>query len=232
MRKMNTIIDQPMQTLLELVQQHRLDPWDVDIEKLAHLYLERIQQMKEPDLRALGRALLSASVLLRIKSSYATNGDGGGQAAEEGLEDILEIDFPDLGEITLIQNTPRKITLVDLLGALQEALSEIPAKKIPPSRKMEKIVQILNEYDVNIEKHMESLYRQILALASAGTTITLFTLLEERTRMAVARTLFLLLFLCAEGKVVLEQPDLFGDIFVSLPKEEARDGGQKGSIDH
>jgi segregation and condensation protein A len=228
---MTTLTDQPIQTLLELVQQHKLDPWDVDIEKLTHVYLERIQEMKELDLRASGRTLLSASVLLRIKSTYATNGNGGGQVEEEGLDDVLEIDFPDLGEITLIQNTPRKITLADLLGALQEALSEIPAKKMPQSKKMEKIIQILSEYDVNIEKHLEALYRRISDLISAGNRVTLFTLLEERTRMAVARTLLLLLFLCAEGKVVLEQPDLFSDILVSLPKQGVGHGDQKGPCD-
>jgi segregation and condensation protein A len=223
---MTTLTDQPIQTLLELVQQHRLDPWDVDIEKLTHVYLERIQEMKELDLRASGRALLSASVLLRIKSSYAKNGNGDGQVTEEGLDDILEVDFPDLGEITLIQNTPRKITLSDLLGALQEALTEIPAKKTPQSKKMEKIIQMLSEYDVNIEKHLDALYRRISALVGAGTRVTLFTLIEERTRLAVARTLLLLLFLCANGKVVLEQPDLFSDIIVSLPRGETRNGSQ------
>jgi segregation and condensation protein A len=221
---MTTLTDQPIQTLLELVQQHKLDPWDVDIEKLTHVYIQRIQEMRELDLRASGRALLSASVLLRIKSSYATNGNGGEQVAEEGLDDVLDLDFPDLGEITLVQNTPRKITLADLLGALHEALAEIPAKKIPQSKKMEKIIQILSEYDVNIEKHLDALYKRISALVGAGTKVTLLTLVEERTRLAVARTLLLLLFLCADGKVVLEQPDLFDDILVSLPRQEVKHG--------
>jgi segregation and condensation protein A len=221
---MTTLTDQPIQTLLELVQQHKLDPWDVDIEKLTHVYIQRIQEMRELDLRASGRVLLSASVLLRIKSSYATNGNGGGQAAEEELDDILDMNFPDLGEITLIQNTPRKITLADLLGALQEALAEVPAKKMYQSKKMEKIIQILSEYDVNIEKHLDALYKRISALIGAGTKVTLFNLIEERTRLAVARTLLLLLFLCADGKVVLEQPDLFSDIIVSLHREETRNG--------
>lgn len=223
---MTTLTDQPIQTLLELVQQHRLDPWDVDIEKLTHVYLERIQEMRELDLRASGRALLSASVLLRIKSSYTRNGNGNGQVAEEGLDDLLDVDFPDLGEITLVQNTPRKITLSDLLGALQEALAEMPAKKVTPSKKMEKIIKILSEYDTNINKYMDALYKRISDLISAGMKVTLFTLIEERTRLAVARTLLLLLFLCSEGKVVLEQPDLFSDIIVSLPKGGIKNGSQ------
>lgn len=222
---MTTLTDQPIQTLLELVQQHKLDPWDVDIEKLTHLYLERVHEMRELDLRASGRALLSASTLLRIKSSSVLNGNGKEQAAEEGPEDMLDINLPDFGEITLVQNTPRKITLVDLLGALQEALSEVPARKILLSKKMGTLRQMLSEYDVNLEKHLDALYKRISYLTGSGAQVTLLALVEERTRLAVARTLLLLLFLCANGKVVLEQPELFGDIQVSIPIKEGKDGG-------
>lgn len=222
---MTALTDQPIQTLLELVQQHRLDPWDIDIEKLAHVYLERVREMRVLDLRASGRALLSASVLLRIKSDYALNGNAKEQMIEEELDDLLDLNLPDLGEVTIIQHTPRKITLADILGALQEALAEIPPKKLPKSKKMEKIIQLLSEYEINIEKHLDALYKRISALAASGAHITLLTLATERTRLAVARTLLLLLFLCFGGKVVLEQPDPFGEIIVSLPGQGAKHGG-------
>ena len=221
---MTALIDQPLQTLLELVQQHKLDPWDVDIEKLTHLYLKRVQGMQEPDLRTSGRALLSASVLLRIKSTYALNGNSGKQTAEESLDEILDVDFPDLGEITLVRNMPRKITLVDLLGALQEALEEVPIKKIPQSQKTEKIVQLLNEHDINIEKHIDGLYKRISSLVASGTRVTLLGLVEGPTKLAVARTFLLLLFLCANGKIVLKQDELFGDILVSLSDQGVKNG--------
>ncbi len=222
---MTALTDQPLQTLLELVQQHKLDPWDIDIEKLTDVYTQRIMEMQELDLRASGRALLSASVLLRIKSNYVLNGNGRKQDTEDGLDDILDINLPDFGEITLVQNTPRKITLTDLLGALQEALSEIPAKKTPRSRKMEKIIRTLSEYDVNIEKHLDVLYKRVSSLIAMGTRVTLLALTEERTRLAVARTLLLLLFLCSDGKVKLEQPNLFDDILISIPNKVAKHGG-------
>ncbi|RLG57540.1 MAG: segregation/condensation protein A [Hadesarchaea archaeon] len=231
MKEVTTLSDHPIRALLELVQQHKLDPWDVDIEKLTHLYLERIGGPEEPDLRASGRALLSASVLLRIKSAYALNGNGRIQAPEESFDESFDLDFPDLGEITLVQNTPRKITLVDLLGALQEALEEIPVKKIPQSKKMEKIVRFLNEYDVNIEKHIDELYNRILSLATSGEKITLARLAEEPTKLSIARTFLLLLFLYANKKIVLKQEELFGDIVVSLPEQEEEHGNKAGSID-
>ena len=214
---MTALADQPIQTLLELVQQHKLDPWEIDIEKLAHLYLQRVREMRELDLRASGRALLSASVLLRIKSDYMLNGGFGKQTVEEELEDLLDVDLPELGRITVVQHTPRKITLAELLGALQEALAEVPAKKTPISKKMEKVIQFLSEREINIEGQLSALYERISALITSGDRVTLFTLAKERTRLAVVWVLLLLLFLCADGKVVLEQPEPFGDIVVSLP---------------
>jgi len=212
------MIDQPIQTLVELVRQHKLDPWGIDLQKVVSLYMQLMSEMREPDLRASGRALLSAAILLRMKSAFSGNGNGDRQAvAEEELLELLNVDFPDIGEVTIIQNTPRKITLEDLLGALHEALAEIPEKKLPKSKRMEKIVRMLNEYEVNIEKHIEELYARISLAVSSGKTPTLLSLAGERTRQAVGWTFFLLLFLCAGGRIRLSQPEPFGDIVVSLP---------------
>ncbi|MEM2875284.1 MAG: ScpA family protein [Candidatus Hadarchaeales archaeon] len=210
------MIDQPIQTLVELVRQHKVDPWDVDLQKIVSLYIQMIGEMREPDLRASGRALLSAAVLLRIKSAFSWNGNGGQEVTEQDLLEIMNVDFPDIGEVTIIQNTPRKLTLSDLLGALQEALSEMPQKRVTRSRRMEKIVQMLNEYEINIEKHIEEMYGRIRQVISSGGAPTLLSLAGERTRCAIARTFLLLLFLCASGRVRLSQPEPFGDIAVSL----------------
>jgi len=220
---MATLTDQPIQTLLELVQQHKLDPWDIDIEKLACLYMARVREIVEVDLRASGRALLSSSVLLRIKSDYTLNGRGKHGAGEE-IDENLDLNLPDLGQINIIQSTPRKITLVDLLGALKDALAEVPEKKPVISRKIETIVQTVDEYELNIIKHMAILHKRILSLIESGKNLTLLTLVEEKTKIAIARILLLLLYLCADGKISLEQPEMFGEIHVSSPKQVVKSG--------
>lgn len=216
---MATIADQPFQILLGLVQEHKLDPWDVDIEKLAGVYLHRVREMRELDLRVSGRTLLSASVLLRMKSDFVLNGRGG-SVAEEGLEEVFDIDLPELGQVTIVQRSPRKITLLDLMGALQEAIKDIPARKPLQRRKLEKIMQTLSEYHINIERYLEELYQRIKNLVASGQEVPLSALVLERTRLAVARTLLLLLFLSVQGKVVLQQPEPFGEIFTSVPVGE------------
>jgi len=220
---MVTFTDQPIQTLLELVQQHKLDPWDIDIEKLAYLYIQRVREIVEVDLRASGRALLSSSVLLRIKSDHALNGHAK-KADSEEIDDMLDLDLPDLGQINIIQSTPRKITLADLLGALKDALSEVPEKKPVVSRKIEKVIQTLDEYEINIIKHMAILHKKILELMESGKALTLTALVEERSRIVIARVLLLLLYLCADGKISLDQPEMFGEIYISVPKQGAKNG--------
>ena len=220
---MTTIADQPFQILLGLVQEHKLDPWDVDIEKLAGVYMQRVREMREFDLRVSGRTLLSASMLLRMKSDFVFNGRKNPETEEE-LKEMFDIDLPELGQITIIERTPRKITLLDLMGALQEALKDTPIRKLVHRRKLEKIMQTLSEYHINIERNLEELYQRVKSLAASGKEISLSVLVFERTRLAVARTLLLLLFLNIQGKVVLRQPEPFGEIFASLPAEEGYHG--------
>ena len=215
---MTVVLDQPFQILLGLVQEHKLDPWDVDIEKLADVFIKRVREMEELDLRVSGRTVLSASVLLRMKSDYVLNGNGSNKVTEEELQDVLDLGLPELGPVMLIQHSPRKITLSDLLGALQEALQDEPSVKHPTRRGLEKIMRVLSEYDINIEKYLEKMYRRITELAENGDSVTFSELLPEKTRAAVARTLLLLLLLCGQRKVDLSQDEPFGEIFVSLVK--------------
>ncbi|MDI6819503.1 MAG: segregation/condensation protein A [Candidatus Hodarchaeaceae archaeon] len=215
---MTVVVDQPFQILLELVQSHKLDPWDVDIERLADIFARRIREMRELDLRVSGRTLLSASVLLRIKSDYVLNGNGHEQSSEEELDEVFDLNLPELGSIMMIQRTPRKITLVDLMDALRGALKEAPTHARPSRGAMEKVVRMLNEYHINIEKYLERLHKRVAELAADGRRITMSELITERTRIAVARTLLLLLFLGVQGKVAIWQDEPLGEIFVSLLK--------------
>jgi len=212
---MVVVFDQPFQILLELVQTHKLDPWDIDIEKLTDIFVQRIREMQKLDLRVSGRTLLSAAILLRMKSSYIA-GDGHEQEDEEELEDGIDLGLPELGPLMMVQRTPRKITLDDLLSTLQEALMEPPPQKPGPRKKLESIVRELSEYHINIDKMLVDFHRRIAKLTRNGGAIGLTELLTEKSRIELARTLLLALFLSAEGKITLRQDEPFGEIFISL----------------
>jgi len=211
-------LDQPFHILLELVQQHKLDPWDVDLEQLTRAFLKHIEGAK-PDLRSSGRAILSASILLRMKAERVLNNDGLSSAPEE-LEDIPLVDLPEIGPVVMIQHAARKITLVELLGALREALREVPPPRRRLKRGIEAVVRPVSEFHINLERYLNDLYARVLELSKGGET-TLTELITERTRLGVVRTLLLVLILSARGKLVLRQEEPFGEVFVS-PMEGVR----------
>jgi len=224
---MTVIFDQPFQILLELVQTHKLDPWDVDIEKLTNVLIQRIREMQKLDLRVSGRTLLSAAILLHIKSKHL-NGNGYSMEVGDELDDEVDLDLPDLGPLMMIQRCPRKITLEEILLTLQETLKEMPVRKPKSRRKHERIVYTLSEYQVNMEQYLKKFYERIKELASDGRPVELMELLRERTRIEVARTLLMVLFLHTDGKIHLRQDKPFGGIYISLRNSEVREDGHQG----
>lgn len=219
---MPVLFDQPFQILLNLAREKKIDPWDVDINKLANLYAEKIREMKESNLRVSGRAIFSAATLLRMK---ADNPPGNGHS-EEKDEMMNEIDFdmPEVGPITIIRKNPQKITLSDLAKSLQETLEE-PEEKKKSKRKTKSVKNVMRElddYHVNIEEHIKEFHEKIALLSSNGNKINFTQLLPERSKIEIARSLLLALFLNSKGKISLHQDEHFGDIYIQLiePPEE------------
>lgn len=216
---MPVIFDQPFQILLDLAREQKIDPWDVDIDKLADLYVDKIREREELDLRVSGRALLSASTLLRMKANTQPH-DGHPEEKDELLEE-LDFDMPELGPITIIRQSPQKITLSDLAGSLQEAL-EKSSQKGGRERKaatVKKVVRELDEYHVNIEEHVQEFHEKVALLASDGGKINFMQLLPEENKLEIVRNLLLALFLSSKGKISLQQENHFGDIYIKLEED-------------
>ena len=63
---------EPVDVLVEMAREGEIDPWDIDIVDVTDKFLERLE---EGDLLRTGRALLYASILLRMKSDYVVEED-------------------------------------------------------------------------------------------------------------------------------------------------------------
>lgn len=225
---MPLIFDQPFQILLNLAREKKIDPWDVEIDKLADLYAEKIRKMQKLDLRVSGRAIFSASVLLRMKAD-STPGNGHSEDEDELLED-LDFDIPELEPITIIQRSPQKITLSDLASSLQDVMeksSESNTSKKKKQKSVKNVMRDLDEYHINIEKHIKEFHEKIALLTSGQEVINFTQLLPERNKIEMVRNLLLALFLSARGKISLHQEEHFGDIYVRL--EEPPEGEEYGN---
>ena len=57
-----------IEIILDLVRMGKVDPWNIDIVDLYDKYMARISELKQDNLRSVGKALLFSSTLLKIKS--------------------------------------------------------------------------------------------------------------------------------------------------------------------
>jgi len=78
---------EPVELLVQLAEKDEIDPWDIDIVRVTDKFLDALD---EGDLRASGRALFYASVLLRMKSDELLTIDEEPAADEPDLVDPFD----------------------------------------------------------------------------------------------------------------------------------------------
>jgi len=207
--------DQPVQELVELVRSHKLSAWDVDIAKLIAIYREKLRQNGEVDLRIPSRVMHSSATLLRLKSEIAIRGES--NVTDEEVEEMLNMELPEVGDLTIEFFSPHGITLQELLSHLREALAAIPERK--EKRRPEKgrlAVDVQRDIDAMFSKWMEEILSKIVRMVREGRVPTFFSLLSERSRVEIVRVFITLIFLFSDGKVRLEQQEPFSDIRIEL----------------
>jgi segregation and condensation protein A len=74
---------EPVEVLVGLAEEGKIDPWDIDIVEVTDAFLDRLD---EGDLRTSGRALFYASVLLRMKGDELLEPDEPDDPEEEPWE--------------------------------------------------------------------------------------------------------------------------------------------------
>ena len=86
---------EPVEVLVTLAENGEIDPWDIDIVAVTDAFLE---ELDAADLRASGRALFYASVLLRMKSDAMLGGDEPEEPEPDPWERAMESEAPPPGE--------------------------------------------------------------------------------------------------------------------------------------
>jgi len=213
----------PIDILLQLVQMGKVDPWNIDIVDLTEKYIQRLREMKELDLRVSARAILAASILVRMKSEallYEEEENG-----EEEKEERIRVEVEPLAPP--LRRVERYYTFDDLIEALMDALEEAERRK-PRKRKREEIeeeVFVVDDFRVDIEKHVNRLYEIVRRLyEETKKPIRFWDLVFDPTPKYIARTFLYLLFLANMGKVDLLQEEPFGEIFVVPMVETVKSG--------
>ena len=214
--------------IIDVVREEGINPWDIDVSKLSHAYIDRIKKMKELNFRFSGKVLLIAAILLRLKSSEFVFVEKEEKEEHTPLLDGVEIDYREL-ELNVPLPKKRKVTLQELMSALDAALvvkkrKELRKNRMKELKKREEFTLKLRE--VNITDKIASLFTRLKqALSNLSVKKILFSkLIPSKSREDVVWTFLPLLHLSNNNKVKLHQEKVFGDISVELV-DRAEKGG-------
>ena len=136
---------EPLGILVELAQDGKIDPWDIDIVQLTDSFLGRVEELKKMDLRISSRTLLYSAILLRMKSSGILEVEK--EEVDEFDSDFLdELDLPEPDEfpipkLPVRRVSTRPVTLNELILELKKAEKTFPEKmKRKPARLQKNLI--------------------------------------------------------------------------------------------
>jgi segregation and condensation protein A len=218
----------PLDLLLHLIREHRLDILDIPIARITEEYLRTLALMQELDLDVAGEFLVMAATLIHIKSRMLLPPDEADAEEPEEVDPRAELvdrlleykRFKEAaqtlavleGEQSLLHprgtpappltvEGPVEIPLVDLLRALRDVLRRAPA---------ERAIEIRSE-EMNVGQRLVLLVDR-LAKESPLAFDRLFE--DSSRRIEIIVTFLALLELLRRGMATARQPELLGPIMI------------------
>jgi len=220
--------------IYELVRTGQMDPWDIDISLLAQRYIITLKDLKETNFFISGKVILAAAILLKIKSDKLltekiANFDEQ-LFGKEAIEELEDLGFNEqLDRIKLFENpkltikTPltrkRKVSLQDLMGALQKAL-EIDKRRTMRKLREKEVISAMKipEKKIDITQLIKDVYERVRNFFSSkkGDVLTFTALVNSDKKEDKISTFIPLLHLDNQEKINLIQEKQFGEINILL----------------
>ena len=240
-----------IEIILDLVRMGKVDPWNIDIVDLYDKYMARISELKQDNLRSVGKAILFSSTLLKIKSDIL-QGISINDFEIEPLDyfeddsfddsDFEQMQFPTNNVVSFDEvlqrrtsvrlNRKRTVTLKDLIRHIQfyEDLEKKYAIKSALDRKERRVrnyatlkaAQIKElAHDEYVEEVVEKMRQNLVQILSREENIEL----RELCLLGFDRSsaYIALLFLAREGEYSIFQEEFYGKLFVEKNKEELKE---------
>jgi segregation and condensation protein A len=208
--------------IVKIVAEEKMEPWSIDIVKLADTFLEYVRKFEEMDLRIPARFILIAAILLRMKSDILTHPKQRVYVpgAEKESDDTLKIlaAIPPLSPP--IKRIPlRNVTINELISSLKKAYDV-------QDRRVERKVRIRRAVELAVPQPVEDITQRIGKLLSninealaQVDNIEFSRIVKRWGKREIVETLVPLLHLAQDGKINLQQDELFKEIMVMVRKE-------------
>ena len=201
--------------LIELVEKEKLDPWNIDIVEVVDSYISAVKELRVMDLRVPANIILAASILLRLKSNMLSFGVDADVMEEDAAVEGRNPPLVDDLALRLRPPVKRRMTLDELISALDEAMKITEARG---ERKKQRALEVpIYVKEVNIEEDMERVYGHISKHADKEKMTTFSHLMGAVKTDDFIMGLFIpMLFLANKGRIILLQERFFQEIIIKL----------------
>jgi len=206
--------------IVRIVAEEQMDPWAIDLIKLADTFGIYVTKLDQLDLRVPARFMLITAILLRMKSDILANRPQRQFIAEGATEqkdaELIRL----LASIPPLQAPVKRVpvgsvTMEELLTALRKAFEVKERREQRKFRIRQRIEQVLPVETEDITKRIQTLLDQINgAIAGIEGSTTFKSLVKNWERKDIVKQLMPMLHLTQEGKITHEQPVLFDDIII------------------
>jgi segregation and condensation protein A len=189
-------------------------PWDINLTDLLNGLMKEMRGRGFIDFSISGTALLSSSILLRMKSELLLKLEEPPKPPPERPTDYVP---PPLAFPIRYQSTTTSLEEV-LKGILEVLKAErlLPTGLSQLAARTPAVFEQADDWFVRIEEEIKSFYSQLLKANTAGGSLSFVDLLGKGDVVQAVRMFIMLLFLAVEGKVGLNQMEEFGDIEIQM----------------
>lgn len=201
----------PPWSLLVDTTQTAEDPWEINVSNILVSFLEKMREKESINYQVSGKALLTASIIHRIKSELLLR-LGQKQEEKKEKEEDLDLNLPPIPMPYRLIN--RKVTLEELLVALERVLLGEETKKVikKPEKEVEFEPFVFEPSKFNIEELIEQIYGKILSHEKE--IIKFSELVDKNNLLNVVRNLLVILILVLRRKIHVWQEKQFGEIYI------------------
>lgn len=230
----NLMISEPSweDVIVRIVAEEGMDPWQLDLIKLADVFAVYISKIDQMDLRIPARFVLIAAILLRMKSDvlagtpqkHALIGEPGPEKDSELIRLLAQIPplQPPVKRVPL-----GSVTMEELIAALRKAFEVQERRKTKKERLRQRVAVVMPQEKEDITERISKLLDEInAAITEIEGSTTFSKLVKNWDRREIVRTLLPMLHLTQEGKITHEQPQLFEDIIVRKKKLKSEQNEQ------
>jgi segregation and condensation protein A len=203
----------PYLILFDLLRLHRIKPWDVDIAQLLNSFLAQMKENGYIDFSASGTALLSSSVVHRMKSEIVLKMEEPSQPPipKPNVEVPPPLPFPLRFEYTSTSVAEILRTLQEVLMNEKAVLEKKPFILSPPT-----VFEQFDQFLANIEENIQDYYAELIKLSIRGSPLSFRDLVKGQTLIETVRVFIMLLFLANEKKILLSQDEAGSDLLIRL----------------